>query len=74
MGLPPSAAMMITLHHHTGGIERRKILFDDTDRNNFIDRVGSIVTETNTACYGWALILNLSPSFLCNVKGESKFG
>jgi putative transposase len=37
------------LHHIiVRGIERRKIFFDDADRNNFVDRIGSIVTETNT--------------------------
>jgi REP element-mobilizing transposase RayT len=47
------------LHHIiVRGIERQKIFSDDTDRNNFIDRVGGIATETNTACYAWALIPN----------------
>jgi putative transposase len=47
------------LHHIiVRGIERRKIFFDDADRNNFVDRIGSIVTETNTVCYAWALIPN----------------
>ena len=47
------------LHHIiVRGIERRKIFADDTDRNNFIDRVGGIVADTNTACYAWALIPN----------------
>ena len=40
------------------GIERRKFFLDDTDRNNFINRVGGIVTGTNTTCYAWALIPN----------------
>jgi len=49
------------LHHVIGrGIERRKIFLDDTDRNNFLDRLGDIVTETKTACYAWALIPNHS--------------
>jgi len=47
------------LHHIiVRGIERRKVFSDDTDRNNFVNRVGDIVTETNTACYAWALIPN----------------
>lgn len=47
------------LHHIiVRGIERCKIFSDDMDRDNFIDRVGAIVTETNTACYAWALIPN----------------
>ena len=40
------------------GIERRKIFNDDTDRENFIDRVDDIVTDTKTFCFGWALIPN----------------
>lgn len=32
------------------GIERRKVFADDTDRNNLVDRISGIVTETNTAC------------------------
>ena len=37
------------LHHIiVRGIERRKIYLDDADRNNFIDRVGSIVSEANS--------------------------
>jgi putative transposase len=47
------------LHHIiVRGIERSKIFLDDTDRNNFIDRVGGIVAETKTTCYAWALIPN----------------
>jgi putative transposase len=47
------------LHHIiVRGIERRKVFFDDADRDNFIDRVGGVVTDTNTACYAWALIPN----------------
>ncbi len=47
------------LHHIiVRGIERRKVFVDDTDRNNFINRVRGIATETNTACYAWALIPN----------------
>ena len=47
------------LHHIiVRGIERRKLFVDDTDRNNFLDRIGSILTETNTGCYAWALIPN----------------
>jgi len=47
------------LHHIiVRGIERRKIFLDDTDRNNFLDRIGGIITETKTGCYAWALIPN----------------
>jgi putative transposase len=40
------------------GIERRKIFFDDLDRDNFIERLGAVLTETNTPCFAWALIPN----------------
>jgi REP element-mobilizing transposase RayT len=47
------------LHHIIfRGIERSKIFRDNTDRNNFLDRLGRIVKETNTSCFGWALIPN----------------
>jgi len=47
------------LHHIIArGIDRWDIFRDNTDRNNFLDRVGGIVTETKTSCYAWALIPN----------------
>ncbi len=47
------------LHHIIcRGIERRKIFADDADRDNFLDRLGIILKETSTPCYGWALIPN----------------
>jgi len=47
------------LHHIVArGIERCKIFRDDTDRNNFLDRLGGIIEETKTSCFGWALIPN----------------
>ena len=37
------------LHHIiVRGIERRRIFSDDQDRDNFIKRLGDIVTETQT--------------------------
>ena len=46
--------------HHVivRGIERRKIFEDDADRNNLLERLGTILNETLTSCYGWALIPN----------------
>ena len=45
------------LHHIIlRGIERRKIFYDDGDRNNFLKRLGVILTETKTSCFAWALI------------------
>ena len=46
--------------HHTivRGIGRRKIFKDDFDRDAFIDRLGFVLNETDTACFGWALMRN----------------
>lgn len=47
------------LHHIMArGIEHSKIFQDDHDRNNFLDRLGTILAETQTCCYAWALIPN----------------
>ena len=47
------------LHHIiTRGIERWRIFSDDQDRDNFVERLGEIVTETKTFCFAWALIPN----------------
>jgi len=40
------------LHHIiVRGIERRRIFSDDKDRDNFVERLGDIVTETQTGCF-----------------------
>jgi REP element-mobilizing transposase RayT len=47
------------LHHIIArGIERREIFGDDEDRDDFLRRLGAIVSDTNTRCYAWALIPN----------------
>jgi len=47
------------LHHIiVRGIERRKIFYDDSDRQNFLKRLGVVLTESNTPCFAWALIPN----------------
>ncbi len=47
------------LHHIiVRGIERGKIFKDDDDRYAFLDKLGIILKETETACYAWALIPN----------------
>ena len=47
------------LHHIiVRGIERRKIFWDDADRDSFVKRLGQVLTETQTDCFGWALIPN----------------
>ena len=48
-----------TLHHViVRGIERRKIVKDDADRDNFVNRMADRAAETTTAIYAWALLDN----------------
>jgi putative transposase len=47
------------LHHIiVRGIERRKIFWDDADRDSFVRRLGRVVGETDTGCFAWALMPN----------------
>lgn len=47
------------LHHVIiRGIERREIFRDDKDRDNFIGRLETLLGETGTSCYAWALLSN----------------
>lgn len=47
------------LHHIIArGIDRQIIFKDDADRDNFLDRLGNILKETQTACFAWTLIPN----------------
>ena len=47
------------LHHvMVRGIERGAVFRNDADRNHFLERLGKILQDTNTACYAWALIPN----------------
>ncbi len=47
------------LHHIIcRGIERRRIFTDDNDRDDFVNRLTTILAETATPCYTWALIPN----------------
>jgi len=47
------------LHHIIcRGIERRKIFWEDSDREDFIQRLETILGATQTACYAWALMPN----------------
>ena len=47
------------LHHIIArGIDRQRIFKDDADRDSFLDRLGNILSETQTACFAWALIPN----------------
>ena len=48
-----------TLHHVIiRGIERRKIVDDDRDRNRFIERLAELSTDLETPIYAWALMKN----------------
>ena len=47
------------LHHVIiRGIERAKIFRSDFDRDNFIKRLSTLIPETKTDCFAWALIPN----------------
>ncbi len=47
------------LHHIMGrGIEGRNIFRNNTDRNDFVDRLSTIIADTRTLCYAWALMPN----------------
>ena len=48
-----------TLHHViVRGIERRAIVDDDKDRENFVTRMGASASDTETSIYAWALMSN----------------
>ena len=47
------------LHHIViRGIERKAIFKDDTDLEDFIERLLSLLQETITPCYAWAFMTN----------------
>jgi len=47
------------LHHIiVRGIERKTIFKDDVDRDNFLERLKNILTDSDTLCFAWALIPN----------------
>jgi REP element-mobilizing transposase RayT len=48
-----------TLHHVIiRGIEKRRIVNDVADRENFVRRLGELSAETKTNIYAWALMTN----------------
>jgi putative transposase len=56
------------------GIERREIFLDDHDRGMFLDRLASLLEETGTDCFAWALLGNHAHLLLsCNRVGLSSF-
>jgi putative transposase len=64
-----------TLHHVIiRGIEKRRIVDDDRDRNSFVSRLGQIAIATRTSIYAWALMTNHSHILLSNgPQGLSNF-
>ena len=47
------------LHHVIcRGIERRKIFWEASDRDDLLKRLETILGETQTSCYAWALLPN----------------
>jgi len=47
------------LHHIIiRGIERRAIFKDDRDRENLLERLSALLTESHTPCYAWSLLTN----------------
>ncbi len=47
------------LHHVIGrGVDRTTIFRDKKDHRLFLDRLGTLLDETKTACYAWALMPN----------------
>lgn len=47
------------LHHvMVRGIDRMEIVFDDEDRQDFLDRIGKAAEKTGTVIYAWALMTN----------------
>jgi len=48
-----------TLHHVIiRGIEKRRIVDDDSDREKFVRRLGDLAEETKTKIYAWSLMSN----------------
>jgi len=60
---PPGA-----LHHIVcRGIEQRNIFRDNTGQDRFLKRLNSVLTESTTPCYAWALI---QPAFSAAFKNR----
>jgi REP element-mobilizing transposase RayT len=52
------------IHVIIRGIERKEIVKDDYDRQNFVYRKGTIALETGTLIYAWTLMTNHAHIFL----------
>jgi hypothetical protein len=63
------------LHHIIArGIDRQSIFQDDADRDNFLDRLGNILSETQTACFAWTLIPNNLWAKAEDLAASGKYG
>lgn len=45
-------------HLISRGIDRQEIFIDDQDRDDFLKRLGMILSQTRTRCYAWSLMPN----------------
>jgi len=76
-GMPRQARLDApgTLHHVIiRGIEKRRIVDNVKDQEDFVSRLGGIVKETKTAIYAWALMTNHAHILLrSGTDGISKF-
>jgi hypothetical protein len=51
------------LHHILArGLNRHRIFKDEADGDNFLDRLGNILSETQTACFAWAKLKISQPA------------
>jgi REP element-mobilizing transposase RayT len=59
------------LHHIIiRGIDRRVIFTEDRDRENFLERLSDRLTDSQTACYAWALMSNHAHLLLRTGRGS----
>ena len=58
------------LHHIiVKGIERSAIFWDDTDRDNLLNRLAGILRDSQTCCFAWSLMSNhYLGNDICSVK------
>ena len=55
-----------TLHHVIiRGIEKRNIVDDRKDRQDFVSRMGDIASDTKTVIYAWTLMRNHAHIYFC---------
>jgi len=64
-----------TVHHIiVRGIERRRIVEDNKDRDNFVTRLGELAADAKTKIYAWSLMSNHAHLLLCSgPEGIAKF-